>query len=169
MMLPSNAVNQRLRSGPLVIPIGPQPSGYPQVDGILNSVKLPVVVMRPIRFPSNSVNQRLPSGPGVMLNGTLPVVGMRNSVMLPPEVMRPMWSDSVNQRLPSGPAVMPLGKLAGENSVMMPTAAEGGRLLRLSMPTETTIAVIRAARRGRNPEIVMFVAPLCVVRLLVVT
>src|SRR5260370_40861716 len=90
MLLPSNAVNQRLPSGPLVIPIGPQPSGYPQVDGILNSVKLPVGVMRPIRFPSNSVNQRLPSGPAVMLDGPLPVVGMGNTVKLPRVVMRPM-------------------------------------------------------------------------------
>jgi hypothetical protein len=41
------------------------------------------------------------------------------------------------------------------NSVIVPAAAQAGRLLRLSKPTETTMAVIRAARRGRKPELFM--------------
>jgi hypothetical protein len=50
---------------------------------------------------------------------------------------------------------MPLGKLAGENSVILPTAAQTGALLRPSKPTETTMAVRRAARRDRHPELFM--------------
>jgi hypothetical protein len=52
---------------------------------------------------------------------------------------------------------------------MVPAVAQVGAVLRLSRPTETTMAVRKATRRGRKPEIVMFVSPLRVVRLLGVT
>src|SRR6266851_5201232 len=116
--------------------------------------------MRPMLFPA-SVNQKLPSGPAVIPSGELLCVGTGNVVMLPLGVMRPMLFDSANQRLPSGPAVMPLGKLAGENSVMVPTLAQAGAVLRLSRPTQATMAVIRAVRRGRHPERFMLLPPLC--------
>jgi hypothetical protein len=54
---------------------------------------------------------------------------------------------------------MPLGKLAGENSVMVPTAAQAGALLRLSMPTQAITAVRRAARCDRHPERFMVLPP----------
>src|SRR6266699_2549107 len=81
--------------------------------------------------------------------------------MLPLGVMRPMLFDSANQRLPSGPAVIPLGKLAGENSVRVPTTAQVGRLLRLSRPTQAIRAVRSAVRCDRHPERFMFLPPLC--------
>jgi hypothetical protein len=37
--------------------------------------------------------------------------------------------------------------------------AKAGALLRHSKPTETTIAVRRAARRGRHPELFMLLPP----------
>src|SRR5262245_29887001 len=49
-------VNQRLPSGPRVIPLG-----LPPVTGVLNSVIAPAVVISPILLPPASVNQRLPS------------------------------------------------------------------------------------------------------------
>ena len=58
------SVNQRLPSGPLVIPRGRQ-----QVEGRANCCILPAGVMRPILFPTGSVNQRLPSGPLVIPAG----------------------------------------------------------------------------------------------------
>src|SRR5438034_1309319 len=61
------SVNQRLPSGPAVIPSGPL-----LLVGIGNSVMVPLVVIRPILFPAGlvcSVNQRLPSGPAVMPPG----------------------------------------------------------------------------------------------------
>ncbi len=102
----------------------------------------------------------MPSGPAVMRKEPLDV---GNSVMVPLGVMRPASpAPSVNQRLPSGPAVMSKGvPLVGMgNSVIVPAAAKAGRLLRLSKPTETTMAVIRAARRGRKPERFMCFSPL---------
>src|SRR6266566_3511674 len=81
--------------------------------------------------------------------------------MLPLGVMRPMLFDSANQRLPSGPAVIPLGKLAGENSVRVPTTAQIGRLLRLSRLTQAIRAVRSAVRCDRHPERFMFLPPLC--------
>jgi hypothetical protein len=82
--------------------------------------------------------------------------------MLPPGVMRPIaLALSVNHRLPSGPLVMPKGAPEGTlNSVTVPAAAQAGAMLRLSRPTETTIAVRTAARRGRKPERFMLVSPL---------
>src|SRR5207245_4982741 len=80
------SANQRLPSGPTVIPIGPL-FGV----GTSNSVIEPDGVMRPILLPFCSVNQRLPSGPALMLAGRLLAVGIVNSIIPPPVVMRPIW------------------------------------------------------------------------------
>src|SRR5271166_4101563 len=107
----------------------------------------PCVVMRPIVCPSSSVNQRLPSGPAVMLIGALLAVGMANSVMMPPGVMRPILLpntgfSSVNQRLPSGPAVIPVGvafAVGSGNWVMM-----GGNSTRTVSPPVLTVTAAAA-------------------------
>ena len=58
-ILPARSVNQRLPSGPTVMP-----SGVAFAVGIGNSAtSVPVVVTLPILLPLYSVNQRLPSGP----------------------------------------------------------------------------------------------------------
>jgi hypothetical protein len=102
--------------------------------------------------------------PAVILSGELLCVGRGNVVMLPLEVMRPIPfpPGSANHRLPSGPAVMPLGKPAGENSVMVPTAAQARALLRLSRQIPAIRAVPRAVRCDRHPERFMVLPPLCV-------
>jgi hypothetical protein len=68
-------------------------------------------VIRPICSPSSSVNQRFPSGPSAIPHGSLPAVGMLNSVTTPDGVIRPIVFAvvSVNHRLPSGPLVIPNG------------------------------------------------------------
>src|SRR5262249_31791617 len=132
------SVNQRLPSGPVVMPLG-VPFGSAPV-GIVNSVTVPVVLIRPI-FPPKigwlvvgsktggwllgrsvvgllafiSVNQSAPSGTAVIELGLKPVVGKRNSVTTPLVVMRPIWKPftSVNQRLPSEPTTMLRGELPG--------------------------------------------------------
>ena len=67
---PNSSVNQRLPSGPAVIPTGLLPAVMP----VANSVTAPAGVIRPIRLPTCSVNQRLPSGPAVIPSGPLPAV-----------------------------------------------------------------------------------------------
>jgi len=170
MAFTSGAANQRLPSGPAVMPKGPQ-NWNAQFLGKGNSVKLPAVVMRPILpsilllFPlplnTSSVNQRLPSGPAVMPSGRLPGTG--NKVMLPLGVMRPIAPAlSVNQRLPSGPLVMPKAVPEGTlNSVTVPAAAQVGAVLRLSRPTPAIRAVRSATRRDRHPERFMLLPPWC--------
>src|SRR4051794_21138943 len=64
ILLPEASVNQRLPSGPAVMP-----AGLLLAVGIRIAEKLPLVVMRPMTFPSNSVNHRLPSEPAVMPSG----------------------------------------------------------------------------------------------------
>ena len=66
------------------------------------------MVARPILLLA-SVNHRSPSGPAVIVGRRLLAVGILNSVMTPPVVIRPILlpSCSVNQRAPSGPGVMP--------------------------------------------------------------
>jgi hypothetical protein len=56
-----------------------------------------------------SVNQRFPSGPLAIDRGSLPAVGIENSVTTPESVMRPILPalSSVNQMFPSGPAAIP--------------------------------------------------------------
>ena len=61
ILWPLFSTNQRLPSGPSVMP-----SGEAAAVGTGNSVKTPAGVMRPILFLPCSVNQRLPSGPEVM-------------------------------------------------------------------------------------------------------
>ena len=72
ILFPAASVNQSAPSGPLVMPIGPHPTGLLQVVGSENSWMWPEGVMRPILFPPNSVNQRLPSGPVVIPLGEQP-------------------------------------------------------------------------------------------------
>src|SRR2546423_6719954 len=157
---PWNPVHHRVPAGPAVMPKGSQPLVDPQLVGRGNSVTLPAVVMRPILFPWNSANQRLPSGLAVM--PLFAGVEMGNSVMVPAVVMRPMLLVSwVNQRLPSGPAVMNSGVPEGTgNSVMVPALAQAGAVLRLSRPTQTSVAVSRAVKCDRHPELFMFLPPL---------
>src|ERR1700686_2230695 len=71
------SVNQRLPSGPAVIP-----RRTLLAVGMGYSVIVPLGVMRPI-LPILSVNQRLPSGPAVISVGVLWAVGMGNSVIIP--------------------------------------------------------------------------------------
>src|SRR5713101_8651302 len=103
ILLPENSVNQRLPSGPVVMP-----NGLLLAVGMKNSVTAPAVVMRPILLASYSVNQRFPSGPAAM--SKLRVVESKgNSVTTPAMEIRPILLalDWLNQRLPSGPVVMP--------------------------------------------------------------
>src|SRR5579864_4901691 len=126
-----DTVNQRLPSGPAVIP----PGALSAVDKG-NSVMIPAGVIRPILPIPGSENQRLPSGPAVISLGwssgaaLSPVdwlldEGVVNSVTVPVGVIRPILCPccSANQRLPSGPTVIPKGspELVGtENSVKVP-------------------------------------------------
>ena len=66
ILLASASVNQRLPSGPAVIP-----AGTLSAVGIGNSVIVPLGVIRPILLPLSAVNQRLPSGPAVIPTGLL--------------------------------------------------------------------------------------------------
>ncbi len=62
ILLAPSSVNQRLPSGPAVIPSGPE-----LAVGMVNSVMAWVVgLIIPIALPPDSVNQRLPSGPAVI-------------------------------------------------------------------------------------------------------
>src|SRR5260221_581293 len=169
ILFPSSSVNQRLPSGPAVMPNGLQPNLCPQVVGRGNKVELPAVVMRPMLFPKAKVNHRLPSGPAVMPKGPKLFVETWNSVTLPLGVMRPIMPTlySVNQRLPSGPAVMNLGSQHVGNSVMVPALAQAGAVLRLSRPTQAIRAVRSAVRCDRHPERFMFLPPLCIVLLII--
>src|SRR5205823_12043594 len=92
--------------------------------GTGNSVKVPLVVRRPILFTADSVNHIAPSGPAVMPKDWLLAVGIGNSVIVPPCVMRAILfaSTSTNQTLPSGPAVMlksPLLVVGIEDSLIL--------------------------------------------------
>jgi hypothetical protein len=71
MALPNCSVNQRLLSGPSVIPIGPAPGVMP----MLNSVMPPDVVILPIWLALFSVNHSAPSGPVVIPSNPLLDVG----------------------------------------------------------------------------------------------
>ena len=71
ILLPLYSVNQRLPSGPAVMP-----SGELEPVGIVYSVNDPPVVTLPILLPLYSVNHSLPSGPCVMAYGLLDEVGM---------------------------------------------------------------------------------------------
>src|SRR5690348_12439265 len=76
-------------------------------------------------------------------------IALTHYYVLMRQILSPL--SSVNHRLPSGPAVMNSGVPEGTlNSVTVPAAAQAGRLLRLSRPTQATMAVRRTARRGRK-------------------
>ena len=78
ILLPPYSVNQRLPSGPAVIP-----SGSAAAVGSGNSVVAWVVgLIVPILSALDSVNQRLPSGPAVIPTGAAAAVGVGKSVML---------------------------------------------------------------------------------------
>ena len=74
------SVNQRLPSGPVVMPAGPALPVMP----VENSVTVPDGVILPILFAPYSVNQTFPSGPAVIPNGELDaVIPVENSVTVP--------------------------------------------------------------------------------------
>src|SRR6185437_6969868 len=94
---PLYSVNHKAPSGPVVIASAPL-----SAVGILYSVILPVVVMRPILFPFDSANQSLPSGPLVMPIGALLAMLIANCLNCLTWVLAtPIWlpRNSVNQRL----------------------------------------------------------------------
>ena len=83
--------------------------------GMVNSVMVPVGVIRPTLLPACSTNQMLPSGPSVMPTGALLAVGIVNSPTTTPAVLTsPILFPprSVNQRLPLAPFAMSKGVLA---------------------------------------------------------
>src|SRR5258706_13248480 len=82
--------------------------------GIVNSVKAPAVVTRPILVAdADSVNHSAPSGPAVIFRGKLPDVGMINSVITPAVVICAILlpPSSPNHRLLSGPVATFQGRL----------------------------------------------------------
>ena len=153
MRLLNPSVNQRLPSGPAVMP-----SGKAAAVGMLNSVITPLGVMRPTRLPNDSVNQRLPSGPAAMLCGALGAVGRGNSVIWPVVVMLAIRSasDSVNHRFPSGPAVMLRGPLAAVgivNSTMGSCAVAGAAWRAAATVKAAPSRCIGLLRRPRSERI----------------
>src|SRR5437667_344270 len=69
-ILPAPSANQRLPSGPAVMP-----NGWLELVGMAYSVMTPVGVILPILFPLLSVNQRLPSAPVARDRGNAPLLG----------------------------------------------------------------------------------------------
>src|SRR5437763_968384 len=69
------SVNQRLPSGPDVIPLGSL-----EAVGMANWLIMPAGVIRPIWLTMSSVNQRLPSGPDVIPLGKASGVGKGDSL-----------------------------------------------------------------------------------------
>src|SRR4051794_23681637 len=110
---PLASVNQRLPSGPAVIPTGWRSTENGPGGAIGNSVTTPSGVIRPMRPGlANSVNHKLPSGPAVTPRGCEFAENPDDSppyatrLMSPAGVtfeIRPAPADSVNHRLPSGP------------------------------------------------------------------
>ena len=120
-ILPASAsVNQSAPSGPFVMPLGPLAS---DVRPAVNSVMLPLGVMRPIRFAAGSTYQRLLSGPTAISFGS-PGVVTGYSVTSPDFVtfaIAPSPPAIATHRFPSGPLTMPRGLPVGkpaENSVI---------------------------------------------------
>ena len=114
-------MNQRLPSGPAVIPMDFAAKSVEMGNSVMAWV---VGLISPISPMPPSVNQRLPSGPAVIMSGTRIGGGDRE---LGDDVGRRVdhpdlvGACSVNQRLPSGPAVIPLGSSCAVgvgNSVM---------------------------------------------------
>jgi hypothetical protein len=106
------SVNQRLPSGPAMMPWSPAAA-----VGTANFVIAPAVVMRPIWLLPASVNQRLPSGPTAM-SGRWPLVVTGNSArtslpswlgMTRPTTAAPPPSEATSQTLASGPVTSACG------------------------------------------------------------
>ena len=77
-------------------------------------ITTPAAVMRPILLARIGLGEpEVAVRAGRDARGTLPDVGIGNSVMPPAGVIRPIWLApfSVNQRFPSGPAVISFGQL----------------------------------------------------------
>src|SRR5262249_1957962 len=107
-------VNQRLPSGPVVMPLATS------VAGKENSVILPLGVMRPMVLPA-SVNHRFPSGPAAISPEPDRTVGKANVVITPSGVTRPIVSAASYHKLPSGPVVILNASLSlVANSVTLP-------------------------------------------------
>ena len=108
-----SSVNQRLPSGPVVIPYGglrPWGTGNSVMAWVVGLI-IPICSAR----TAGSVNQRLPSGPAVIPKG--PEAGRGDGELgdgVGRRVDHPDLSTaySVNQRLPSGPAVIPRPEVA---------------------------------------------------------
>jgi hypothetical protein len=171
ILFPAYSVNQRLPSGPVVIP-----NGWLPAVGTRNSVGAPPSV-RPILLPRASVNQTLPSGPGAIPTGPLKRVGTGVSVITPAVVMRPILLplDSANQRLPSGPAAIPVAMLEAVgigNSVMVWAETTPVRVPAV-LAAITTVSRPRAnrsmrtsARESGRPDPRLGVIPTCMLFLL---
>src|SRR5260370_39881587 len=80
----TSSVNQRLPSGPVVMP-----NGLPPDTG--NSVIAPEGVILPIWFTLSSVNHKLPSCPEAIHTAWLPAVGTENSVYVPAGGILPIF------------------------------------------------------------------------------
>src|SRR5579862_6774138 len=106
-------VNQSCPSGPAVISVGLGTS-LPTA-GTVNSVTIPVVVIRAIFPIVCSVNHSAPSGPAVIDWPTGDGDTDVYSVITPAVVMRPILpaAVSVNQSAPSEPTVMAFSPLLG--------------------------------------------------------
>src|ERR1019366_621650 len=151
MRLPECSVNQRLPSGPEVIPAGPLLEW-----GNLTYAIFASGATRPIRLPAVSVNQTAPSGPAVIRSAN-PPGSILKRLVAPYGVTRPIPSPwySVNHRLPSRPAVIaygacvPSGAPAGVGVALGTAAALGpgfaGEGCRAAHPCTIAIAAAKMA------------------------
>jgi hypothetical protein len=97
MLLPNPSVNQRLPSGPVVIPVG-----WLRAVGMGNSAMAWVVGLISLillAVPVSSVNQMLPSGPAVIWKGALLAVGIGNSLMVTDNSRRDSRPSTWSRRL----------------------------------------------------------------------
>src|SRR5450631_149297 len=106
------SMNQRLPAGPPVI--APPAVAVERTFSVIVPLVVHVPSLTTFAAPSVSVNHRFPSGPATIATAPDPV-GIGNSVMVPPGVMRPMLpASSVNHTLPSGPFAIPMGDAAAD-------------------------------------------------------
>src|SRR5438105_3208626 len=145
----SLSVNQRLPSGPAVMPSG---SLLKVALGTGYSVKAPVTVTFPILFLLISVNHNLPSGPTVMSHGPPSGVGTAYSVKAPLVVIFPILLPpfSVNQRLPSGPKVIKVGSLPGVGTGYSEKFAEASAGCAVRFKSTANAALMSFNRRRLN-------------------
>ena len=160
--MPPYSVNQRLPSGPAVMPCGLLLA----VSAAANSVMVPAGVIRPILLPPSSVNQRLPSGPAVIRRAAVRR-GDGNSVTTPagrdpadpvagdlgePEVAVRPGRDAVRAAVRGGdrelgdraggrdPADLVAGVLGEPEVAVRPRRDPGGPLLAVVPANSVTIA-----------------------------